>query len=63
VFGLAFTPPAVASLVASTLSVGVLAPARGVATTVGFAAAKALHEHALARDERAESGWSYALDP
>ena len=61
VLGLSFTPPAIASLVASALGIGVFAPA-GIAAVVGVAVAKAVKDHRSAWNERAESGWSYVLE-
>jgi hypothetical protein len=61
VLGISFTPPAIASLVASALGIGILAPV-GVAAAVGLAAAKAVTAYRSASDERAESGWSYVLE-
>ena len=58
--GISFAPPAFASLIASALGVGLLAPA-GVAAAVGVAVTKMYYEHRSARAQR-DPGWSYVLE-
>jgi hypothetical protein len=60
-FGVALTPPALASGLASILGTGIFAPA-AIAAAVGLFAAQTLLSVDRARLEREKSAWSYILN-
>jgi hypothetical protein len=59
--GLTFAPPAIATVLASLLGVGVLGPL-GIGAVVGLAARSALASHRAGRADRDASPWSYVLE-